>query len=102
MTAKRPAPEPLYVSDETARPPTWVDKARLCRETCISDRTVDAWVHQGLLPPPRLRGGKLMWRWSEVDQYLDRGGPDVQSSVDSLEERIRRGTREAVRERGQA
>jgi predicted DNA-binding transcriptional regulator AlpA len=56
--------------------PAWVDKATLCRETCLSERTVDAWVLQGLLPPGRPRGGKTMWRWSEIDEWLDRGGPE--------------------------
>jgi hypothetical protein len=43
-----------------AYPPPWMDKATLCEHICLSERTVDAWVKQGLLPPPRLRGGKLM------------------------------------------
>ena len=69
--------------------PAWVDKATLCRETCLSDRTVDAWVRQGLLPPPRTRGGKLMWRWTDVDAYLDRGGKDAPASPETQQEAIR-------------
>jgi hypothetical protein len=41
--------------------PAWVDKARLCAETCLSPDTVDAWVRLGLLPVGRKRGGKTMW-----------------------------------------
>jgi hypothetical protein len=65
----------------------------------VSDRTVDAWVRQGLLPPPRLRGGKLMWRWSEVDQYLDHGGeavPDTDATA-TKQESIREATQKAIR-----
>jgi hypothetical protein len=68
--------------------PTWVDMARLCFETCLSERTVDDWVRQGLLPAGRLRGGKLMWRWSEVDEWIERGGPE-QSIEDGIRERTR-------------
>src|ERR1700682_5526562 len=43
--------------------PPWQDKPTLCMCLCLSENTVDAWVRQGLLPPPRKRGGKLMWKW---------------------------------------
>jgi predicted site-specific integrase-resolvase len=77
-------------------PPPWQDKATLCAHTCLSENTVDAWVKMGLLPPPRKRGGKLMWKWSEVDRYLENGGADVQSSPDAMAERIRDATRKAA------
>lgn len=76
----------------TERPPAWVDKATLQRETCLSERAVDAWVKGGLLPPPRLIGGKLMWRWIEVDQYLVDGGARKQDSAVNEQEAIREAT----------
>jgi hypothetical protein len=87
------------MTDETGerRPPIWVDKATLCWETCLSERCVDNWVRVGLLPPARHRGGKLMWRWSEVDRYLDAGGPNVQTL--SVEDQIRQRAR-ALRKQG--
>jgi len=75
-------------------PPPWMDKATLCANICASDRTVDAWVEQGILPAPRKRGGKLMWRWAEVDERLTVGG----SSSDDLAERIRDASRRAAAE----
>ena len=80
------------MTEQLTRPPAWLDKGALCRETCLSERTVDAWVKSGLLPPPRLRGGKLMWRWIEVDQYLVDGGPTKQDSAVSEQEDIRAAT----------
>lgn len=73
--------------------PPWMDKATLAKCICAGDTTIDAWVAQGILPPPRKRGGKLMWKWSEVDERLTVGG-----SPDSLAERIRDGSRKAAAE----
>lgn len=78
-------------------PPPWQDKATLCEHTCLSDRTVDAWVRLGLLPAPRLRGGKLMWKWSEVDRYLDQGGANAPVSADPEQECIRAATERALK-----
>lgn len=70
-------------------PPAWVDKATLCRETCLCERTVDDWVRRGLLPAGRLRGGKLIWEWAEVHSYLRDGPPNVQSLEDGIKQRAR-------------
>jgi hypothetical protein len=80
-------------------PPPWMDKRTLCEHICISDRTVDAWVSMGLLPPGRLRGGKLLWKWSEVERYLENGGdivPDETGATLTEVERIRANTRKAL------
>lgn len=75
------------MTDETSERrkvmPEWVDRQRLMVEACLSDETVDAWVRQGLLPEPKKRGGKLMWRWATVDDYLENGNPDEQPSQDN-------------------
>jgi predicted site-specific integrase-resolvase len=74
--------------------PAYVDTPRLCQELSICERTVDAWVRQGLLPAPRQRGGKRLWKWIEVEQYLDNGAPGMAASADSEAERIRDATRQ--------
>lgn len=71
--------------------PPWQDMATLCRNTCLSPTTVDNWVARGILPPPRKRGGKLMWKWVEVDKLLTDGRPGV--AVDPEAEAIRENTR---------
>ena len=76
--------------------PPWQDISTLCEHICVSENTVDAWVRQGLLPPPRRRGGKRLWKWAEVESYLERGGADVSVSPDALADRIREATRNAV------
>lgn len=64
-------------------PPPWQDKATLCEHVCIGDTTVDDWVRRGLLPPPRKRGGKLMWKWETVDLWLDHGGDPEHTHQDN-------------------
>lgn len=76
--------------------PPWQDMATLCAHICASPRTVDAWVVQGILPPPYKRGGKLMWRWIEVDEYLARGSEGA--APDAQAERIRENVRRAQEE----
>lgn len=70
--------------------PPYQDIATLTENLCISERTVDVWVKQGLLPPPVTRKGKRLWKWSQVEQYLD--GPSVAGPEGELEE-IRNETR---------
>lgn len=77
--------------------PAYVDKDRLCLELCISQHTVDAWTRQGILPPPRDKGGKRLWKWSEVERRLD--GDGVPPSVDATAEEIRHATRQAALEK---
>ena len=47
--------------------PPWQDISTLCANVCASERTIDAWVRQGLLPPPRMVGGKRLWKWADVE-----------------------------------
>jgi hypothetical protein len=54
-------------------------------------------VAQGVLPPPVKRGGKLMWKWDQVDQWLTNG--QVGKSPDAEAERIRDATRRALENR---
>ena len=79
--------------------PAWQDISTLSFNLCICDRTVDAWVRQGILPPARLRGGKRLWKWAEVERYLEGQTGPAAAETESLAERIRNGTREAIEER---
>jgi len=72
-----------------------MDKATLCAHICLGETTVDVWVSQGILPPPRKRGHKLMWKWAEVDEKLTVG--KVGTAADAKAEEIRNGTREEAR-----
>ena len=53
--------------------PPWLDKATLILCTGFGSTTIDTHVANKVLPPPRKRGGKLMWKWSEVDEWLTVG-----------------------------
>lgn len=78
------------------RPP-WMDREvlRLCLG--IVDNTIDAWVADGTIPAARKRGGKLMWKWSEVDEWLTVGKQAGAGPVSKAEE-IRNATRRAASE----
>ena len=69
--------------------PPWQDLPTLCRNICVSSTTVDNWVARRILPPPRKRGGKLMWKWSEVDKALTEGtANDEKSELDTKRGRL--------------
>lgn len=77
-------------------PPPWMDAATLAAHLSCSVSTVENWAAQGIIPPPRKRGGKNMWKWSEVDERLSMGrvgeGPDPEA------ERLRNASRAAAAE----
>jgi predicted DNA-binding transcriptional regulator AlpA len=75
-------------------PPLWVDMPTLCHLISCSSTTVETWAKQGILPPPRKRGGKLMWKWAEVDAYLTNGRPG--GSPDQEADDVRESTRRAL------
>lgn len=77
-------------------PPPWQDLPTLCEHISVSPNTIDTWVSQGILPPPRDRGGKRLWKWSEVDEKLTFGA----GSPDPIADRIRDATRAAASEAG--
>jgi len=77
-------------------PPPWQDKETLAAHLSVSTNTVENWSAQGILPSPRKRGGKVMGKWSEVDERLTVG--DADGSPDSQAERIRNATRAAAAE----
>lgn len=76
-------------------PPPWQDTVTLAAHLSISTETIPNWVAQGILPAPRKRGGKLMWKWAEVDEKLTLGKA---GDIDSAAERIRNGTRQEADE----
>ena len=76
--------------------PKWLDKQVLAIVTGNSPDTIDNWAAQGIIPPPVKRGGKLMWKWADVDAKLTIG--DAGASPDSQAERITNGTKAAAAE----
>jgi len=75
--------------------PEFVDKARLCFETSLGATTVDRNVELGKLPPPVKIGGKLLWEWAEVRDWIKKCGNPATRQV-SLEDRIREQSRQAM------
>jgi predicted site-specific integrase-resolvase len=73
-------------------PPPWQDAPTLALHLSISDGTIDNWIRQGILPPPRMIGGKRMWEWSEVERRL-RGDDDTMLSEADLARRVHDVTR---------
>jgi hypothetical protein len=67
----------------------------LSAHTTLAPRTIEIWTREGKLPPPKVRGGKRLWKWREVEQYLDGTAEGVSSSEDEIE-RIRNATQQAA------
>jgi predicted DNA-binding transcriptional regulator AlpA len=77
-------------------PPPWQDIGTLAAHVSASPNTIENWVAKGILPQPVKRGGKLMWKWEQVDDWLTNGPP---GSPDAEAERIRNDTRRAAETR---
>jgi hypothetical protein len=57
--------------------PAYVCKQTACRQLEMSDDTFDKYVREGVLPPPKRRGGLVRWKWCEIVSALDGGGAVV-------------------------
>lgn len=79
------APSPATIEREKDKHiPAWVDRKRLMLETCRSDEGIDDLVRNRVIPPGKMRGGKLMWKWETVDAWLEHGGdPEHRAQQDS-------------------
>ena len=82
----------MNMTKQLPYPPPFQDIALLAQHLSVSKSTVENWVRQGYLPPPRKVGGKRLWCWEEVVEYL-KHPPDI--PVDELE-RIRNATKKAL------
>lgn len=71
------------------QPPPWCDLATLAWHLCMSENNITNLAAKSKLPRPRKIGGKLMWAWDEVDDWL-RHGPQ-NADLDAV------GVRDAVK-----
>jgi predicted site-specific integrase-resolvase len=76
--------------------PPYQDAETLADHLCISVRTIDEWTKIGRLPPPRVKAGKRLWKWKDVEKWLDGDSAMVSSSPDELASRITEATRAAI------
>jgi hypothetical protein len=77
-------------------PPPYQDINVLAEHISLAPRTIEEWVKLGKLPAPKVRSGKHLWKWKEVEQCLDGNAGLVPSSPDDETARIREATRGAV------
>jgi hypothetical protein len=77
-------------------PPPYQDIDTLCQHICVSPTTVDLWVKSGKLPPPKVRDGKRLWKWKEVEARLDGTDDRIPLSPDAQAEEITNATRKAI------
>ena len=71
--------------------PPYQDLATLARNLCAGESTIEDLVGRGQFPRPKKLGGKRVWKWTEVCEFLD--GPQVK---EDLEGRIRNATRQLI------
>lgn len=69
-------------------PPPWQDIATLEAHVCTHRDTIRKWMRLSGFPAPRVRGGKELWSWRDVDLWLDLN-PDIVAGT-SLTEEVRR------------
>jgi hypothetical protein len=79
-------------------PPPYQDIDLLCEHLSICASTVEAWMRTGKLPPPKIRDGKRLWKWIEVERCLDAWDEQAQQLGGSQAERIRDATRRIAAE----
>jgi hypothetical protein len=68
--------------------PPWVDMEKLCWAICTCPTSVENYVAQGKLPPPRKLGAKRLWKWKEVEEWLANGAPN--DRIGSISDAVRR------------
>jgi predicted DNA-binding transcriptional regulator AlpA len=68
--------------------PPWIDMEMLSWAICASPSSIENYVAQGKLPPPRRLGGKRLWKWSEVEARLTNG--DSVPKLGGLADAVRR------------
>lgn len=59
-----------------ASPALWPDymkRETLAKRLNLAAGAIDQLVTRGLLPPPITVGDALLWRWADVDSWLQRG-----------------------------
>ena len=79
--------------------PPYVDREEIAYRLRVSINTVDNWLKAHLLPSPVLIfGGMQRWRWSDIEDAIERlnllagdNGPSATSESDRFLEAIRRG-----------
>lgn len=67
--------------------PPYQDAATLAGNLCVTPDTIDNWVRDGILPPPKVNrsGKKRLWKWCEVERWLD-GEAGETAPIQKLEE----------------
>lgn len=73
---------------DTDKIPPWVDMETLSWAICASPHSIENYVAQGKLPPPRKLGAKRLWKWKEVEERLANGPPN--NRIESMSNAVRR------------
>lgn len=84
------------MTDRLPYPPPFQDLATLAEHICASERAIENWVKTGQFPPPKMQGGKRLWRWKDVERHLAVETDAAPTAPTDLAERITNGTRKAL------
>jgi predicted DNA-binding transcriptional regulator AlpA len=72
-TSSRPSPAPEKPDNDASKQPPpirLIYKKELCEWLGLSFVTIWRLIRQGLLPPPRILGGKSVWFEHEINERL--------------------------------
>lgn len=85
---------------ERERVPSYLSKAALAYELCVSETTVDEMVRRCVIPKPvRLSSGCIRWRWETVDMALASLAGEADDTPSNISLGVQRAI-EAAKERG--
>jgi len=77
-------------------PPPFQDLATLAEHICASERAIENWVKMGQFPPPKLQGGKRLWRWKDVERHLAEPADATPTAASDKAREIADATRKAL------
>jgi hypothetical protein len=66
---------------------------KLCWAICTCPTSVENYVAQGKLPPPRKLGAKRLWKWKEVEEWLADNRNDA-PAIGSITDAVRKAVAE--------
>lgn len=71
-------------------PPPFQDLPTLAAHLCAGESTIERLVREGRFPQPKKIGGKNVWRWSEVERFIDKGNTTILTNEESIYEATKR------------
>lgn len=70
--------------------PSYMDIRRVSFETSYSESTIENLLKKGKFPRPKIKCGKRVWKWIEVEAFMDREDDEPLSDAERITQAGRR------------